>query len=113
MMSRSIAMRLTVMVSVLLLSIILVGTMGLKGIMEVEDGLETVYHDRVVPLRDLKVISDMYAVNLVDTTHKVRDGSLSWAEALKNFDAAKATIAQKWQAYLSTYLIEEEKKTNR
>jgi len=31
--------------------------------------LDTIYNDRVVPLRDLKQISDAYAVSIVDASH--------------------------------------------
>jgi methyl-accepting chemotaxis protein len=69
-----------------------------------------VYKDRVVPLKDLKVIADMYAVNIVDTSHKVRNGNLNWDQGRKNVDDAIKTIAEKWKAYQSTTLVAEEKK---
>jgi len=31
--------------------------------------MSTIYTDRVLPLSQLKRVSDMYAVNIVDTTH--------------------------------------------
>ncbi|MFI3123344.1 MAG: MCP four helix bundle domain-containing protein, partial [Methylococcales bacterium] len=73
-------------------------------------GLQTVYLDRVVPLKDLKIIADMYAVNIVDTTHKVRNGNISWQEASKNVDDAEKTIQEKWDGYLATVLVAEEEK---
>ncbi len=73
-------------------------------------GLQTVYDDRVVPLRDLKVISDMYAVNIVDTAHKARNGNLPWDAAVKSVDEARMTIARRWKGYTETYLVEQEKK---
>ncbi|MBI5440006.1 MAG: HAMP domain-containing protein [Deltaproteobacteria bacterium] len=87
-----------------------VGIVGLLGIGRTSESLETVYNDRVVPLRDLKVISDRYAVNIVDATHKVRGRSLSWEEGRKNVDEAVGVIREKWDAYLKTYLVEEERK---
>jgi len=92
-----------------LLSIV-VGILGLHSAKLADDGLDTVYKDRVVPLKDLKVIADMYAVNIVDTSHKVRNGNLKWDEGRKNVDEAVKTIAEKWKAYLATTLISEEKK---
>ncbi len=47
--------------------------LGLSGMASSIDGMDSVYKDRVVPLRDLKMIADAYAVNIVDTTHKVRN----------------------------------------
>jgi hypothetical protein len=71
-------------------------------------GLDTVYQDRVVPLRDIKQIADMYAVNIVDTAHKARNGNLDKKTALKNVLEAEALITQKWKAYLGTVLVPEE-----
>lgn len=88
---------------------IYVGYIGLQGMKAGDNALDTVYNDRVVPLRDLKVISDMYAVNIVDTAHKARNGSLSYTEALQNIDTAVSTIKKKWHDYLSTFLVDEEK----
>jgi methyl-accepting chemotaxis protein len=102
--------RLVVLVGMLLLALIGIGALGLRGMVEADDGLQTVYQDRVVPLRDLKVIADLYAVNIVDTTHKVRDGIVTWAQARKSLDEADTIIKQKWKEYTATYLVEEEKK---
>jgi len=65
-------------------------------------GLRTVYEDRVVPLRDLKVVSDMYAVNIVDASHKVRSGGLSWEEGRRAVEAARGEIRTRWAAYEAT-----------
>lgn len=74
------------------------------------NGLNTIYLDRVVPLRDIKVIADMYAVNIVDTVHKARAGSIGHKEALSNVLEAERVIEQRWQAYLGTQLVPEEEK---
>jgi methyl-accepting chemotaxis protein len=106
----SVKIRLFLLVSLLSLVSIIVGLSGLKGMSESVAGLRTVYEDRVVPLRDLKVIADLYAVNIVDTTHKVRNGNIDWAEARKSLKDAREGIASKWATYKGTYLVEEEKK---
>jgi methyl-accepting chemotaxis protein len=87
-----------------------VGIMGLKLANISNTGLESVYKDRVVPLDELKDVSDMYAVNIVDTAHKVRNGNLSWEEGRRNVDTAVTTIDSSWKAYLGTELVPEEKK---
>jgi methyl-accepting chemotaxis protein len=106
----SVKTRLLGLVTFLSLVSIVVGIVGLQGMSKTVHGLQTVYDDRVVPLRDLKVIADMYAVNIVDTSHKVRNGNISWEEARKNVAEAEATIQSKWKAYKDTFLVEREKK---
>ncbi|HTY20098.1 MAG TPA: methyl-accepting chemotaxis protein, partial [Geobacteraceae bacterium] len=90
--------------------LVVVGGVGLFLAKTSNDGLDTVYNDRVVCLQQLKVISDMYAVNIVDTTHKLRDGAVGWGEGRKNLDEARTKIASVWKDYTATYLVPEEKK---
>jgi methyl-accepting chemotaxis protein len=106
----SVNIRLFLLVGLLSLVSIVVGLMGLRGMAETVGGLRTVYEDRVVPLRDLKVIADLYAVNIVDMTHKVRNGNIEWPEARKNLSDARSGINKTWTAYKATFLVEEEKK---
>lgn len=72
--------------------------------------LDTVYKDRVVPLSDLKKIADMYAVNIVDTVHKVRNRNIEPKSGIDNIKEAESQIARKWEAYLQTQLTVDEKR---
>jgi methyl-accepting chemotaxis protein len=74
---------------------------GWFGTQSMHDSIDRIYVDRIVPLRDLKVVADLYAVNIVDTSHKVRNDNLGWADALKGVEIAKADIAKHWAAYKS------------
>ena len=74
-----------------------------------EEQIKSLYEDRVVPLKQLKTVSDMFAVNIVDTAHKVRDGSLTPAQGNEAISAAKATINSEWNAYTATFLVDREK----
>ena len=105
-----VATRLYCLVGFMAASMIVIGGVGLKSANDSNEGLNTVYKDRVVPLKDLKVIADMYAVNIVDTSHKVRNGNLAWSEGRKNLEEAKKNIEEKWKAYLGTTLVDEEKR---
>jgi methyl-accepting chemotaxis protein len=62
-------------------------------------GLAAIHDRNVIALRDLKVVSDMYAVNIVDASHKVRNGNASWAEGAKAVAEARGLIATHWGAY--------------
>jgi len=48
----------------------------------------------VAPLIDLKAMSDAYAVAVVDVSHKVRNGNMTWPEGLASFREAQAKIAE-------------------
>ncbi|ACT48160.1 methyl-accepting chemotaxis protein [Methylotenera mobilis] len=86
------------------------GVNGLYGIQYSNERLSTVYNDRVVPLQQLKTVADMYAVNIVDTSHKVRNGNITWTQAEQNVDDAIKAVDKNWEAYTNTYLVAEEQK---
>jgi methyl-accepting chemotaxis protein len=75
-----------------------------------EQVVQTILADRIIPLRDLKTISDAYAVDIVDTTHKVRGGSLTFEQGIGKIKDSLETIDERWAAYLATHLTQEEKK---
>jgi methyl-accepting chemotaxis protein len=102
--------RLYLLIGFMAILLVAIGALGLKTAKDSDDSLDSVYKDRVVPLEQLKTIADMYAVNIVDTSHKVRNGNLNWAEGRKNVDQALKTVNEKWKAYLATTLVAEEKK---
>jgi methyl-accepting chemotaxis protein len=70
--------------------------------------LQTVIADRVVPMQQLKAVSDLYAVNIVDAAHKTRAGAFTPAEALQQVEAAREGIAKNWTAYRATKMVGDE-----
>ncbi len=103
-----ISVRLFTLVAALVTALVVGGTLGIQGMASGDAALSSVYNDRVVPLRDLKQVADMYAVNIVDTSHKARDGAVGMADAVRNLDQAKSTIDRKWRDYLATEMVPEE-----
>lgn len=75
------------------------GLLGVKGMYSTLNGLDAMYNHRVIPLRDLKVISDEYAVSVVNATQKVRDGTLTPEDGAAAMENARRLIDEKWQAY--------------
>jgi len=89
------------------------GILKLSNLKTVGMGLETIYHDRVKPLKDLKMLSDIYAVTIVGAANRVYSGEFSWAEGNRRLDQAIQKIPILWQEYLDTALTKEEKKSIR
>ena len=54
--------------------------------------MSTIVVDRLVPAASLKKVGDLYAVNIVDTAHKVRSGALTWEDGYRLNSEAVATI---------------------
>ena len=76
------------------------GIAAILGMGSSVDALNRMYLERVVPLQSLKTVADDYAVLVVDTSHKVRNGNITWQEGLANLDSAEARIKRIWDDYL-------------
>ncbi|TRX76834.1 methyl-accepting chemotaxis protein [Pseudomonas mangiferae] len=84
------------------------GYVGIQALRDTNQGLETVYQDRVVPLRGLKVIADDYAVNVIDAVNKANAGLLDAQTAYAGIVQAEQRIKREWSTYTATRLTPEE-----
>jgi methyl-accepting chemotaxis protein len=104
----SIRGRLTLLLAILSGTILLVGSLGLYAASNSNASLENMVRYRVVPLRQLKTIADMYAVNIVDNAHKANNGNVPWPQALNAVVLARKQIESTWRDYLPNYESAEE-----
>lgn len=104
--------RIKLFLSLCLLALALFATSleGWIALQDASDRTESIVEDRVVPMEQLKTVSDMYAVNIKDTAHKVRSGYMSWADGEAQMKEALAIVESQWTAYNSTYMDSEEKR---
>jgi len=107
--NKKIKVRLYFLIGFVLLIATLIAAFGINGMGKINNALKTVYYDCIIPLEELKVVTELYAVNIVDTAHKVKNGNLTWSKGQKNISKTKKVIHEKWNAYLATELTEKEK----
>ncbi len=108
--SLTIKVQLIAVISILSLMLATFGWLGINHLNQTVRSLHSIYVDRVLPLEQLKVVSDMYAVNIVDTVHKTRNGNLDWTQSLSNITEAEQKIHNSWTTYLTTVLVDDEKR---
>ena len=84
--------KLTVLSVIAIFAMLLLGIFGIIEVKKVNHGLETVSNDRVIPLEQLKIIADEYAVNIVDTTHQTRNGNFDFEKCIANINIAESKI---------------------
>lgn len=98
----------------LVLALVLIGAgfgiLKLSNMKTICKGIDSIVDDRVLPLQQLKTISDLYGFHIVGTVHKVLNGHASWAEASLQIEETIGKIPRMWDGYLNTYLTDEEKK---
>jgi len=107
-MTISIKNKLFLTLALPMVSLLLLSGATMTIVSQIPQRLDTIFNDRVVPLQQLKAVSDAYAVAIIDATNKVSAGLLSATEAAAGVRAAQGTIREKWGAYAATYLTPEE-----
>ncbi len=75
-----------------------------------EAALDTIIQDRVAPMRDLKIVADQYAVDIVDAAQKARNGNLSFAAAAERVRRGSERLHESWKAYSLTAIVPEEER---
>ncbi len=90
--------KLLAMSSLLLIMMASMGILSISSMGKISSHLSSVNSDQVEPLKNLKVVADMYAVNVVDTTHKTAFGGLTFSEGIKSIQDAQAKIDENWGA---------------
>ena len=103
-------MKLGLAFSIPVLFLILVGLGSTKALEDNNRRLETVYNDRVVPLKMLKSIADAYAVSVIDAINKTNNGQMTAEACIDELDSAQSLIEREWSLYLSTELTTTEEK---
>ncbi len=106
----SIKTTLYLMVSLSVFFLLVIGAYSIFSIRQVNRSLETVYNDRIIPLKSLKTVADSYSLHIIVPANKIEQGNLTWEEGLKIVEKAESVIKEEWGAYLSTYLVPEEKR---
>ncbi len=94
--------------AILALSEIVLGFAAYGQMTSLTASMRTILEDRVIPMQQLKRVSDFYAVNIVDTTQKLNSGSLGFDEADQAMKAAREGIEETWNAYAATGMTAEE-----
>ena len=82
----------------------------LKEVKIIVHDLDELYDLRVIPMQEIKVVSDDYAVIIVDTFHKQRGGAVSKQQAIADILKAQEVARKNWQLYLKNVTSNEEKR---
>jgi methyl-accepting chemotaxis protein len=101
--------RLGLLVAAMLGVLVATAVFGVLRYKGANDVIRTLYEDRVVCLKQLKVVSDSYVVAISNAAAKVSDSTLGVAEAVKGIGEARARAAKEWKDYAGTYMDPPEK----
>jgi len=94
--------KLIILIVIMAAFSIIIAVIGIRSLDKISGNMNSMFADRVEPLEEVKIVSDAYAVFIVDATHKVRNGNFTWAETKISVEQAQKTIEEKWSDYLET-----------
>lgn len=70
--------------------------------------LSAVFNETVAPLNNMRIVSEAYAVNVVDNAHKMRDGTVTFLSGREEILTAKLRLDSAWKAYSDRKLTTDE-----
>jgi methyl-accepting chemotaxis protein len=109
-MFRSIASRLLACIVALGVSLLIIAGDGWYALRSTTQKIDAIMVDNVAPMEQLKIVSDMYSMNIVDTAWKAQTQQINWSDAQKNVETAIATITKNWQTYTQSGMTADEKR---
>ncbi len=106
-MNLKLSTQLMLNVAVMSLLMLIIGWIGINAA-NTTGTLQSVFEDRVRPMDQLKDVADAYAVEIVDTSHKLVAGTLGFGEARKSIEGALGRIDKTWREYTASKMTTEE-----
>jgi methyl-accepting chemotaxis protein len=104
----SVGQRLAILVAVPLAIIVLLVTSSLSSFSVINQGVGRIYDDRVVPLKQLKSITDGYTA-IINAINKADNGLKNPDEALQELLSGKRQVKSSWSDYIRGHLNADEK----
>ena len=106
-----ISVKLFILTFILIAGIVGLGVFAITNFRKIDKGVKTMYADRVIPLEQLKKVSDAYAVQIVDVAQKMyfEYEGMSWQQGLNELNEATVIVTKNWDAYYATKLTPDEK----
>ena len=84
------------------------GIYSLRGFENIDRQVGTIYDDRVVPLQQIKLISDAYGLTVIDAVNKANKKKWTANDALVSINNALRLVPPNWDKYKKTGLTKKE-----
>ncbi|MGF1724540.1 methyl-accepting chemotaxis protein [Photobacterium nomapromontoriensis] len=104
----NISKKLTLMPIIAVSSLILLSYISFSSLEKMNDFMHSIYINRVVPLKELKTLSDEYSVDIIDSLNKYRVGIKTREETLLEIEKSIVLTTKLYNAYLNTKLTPNE-----
>jgi len=84
------------------------GFIAIYGLNRINQGTESMFRDRVIPLQRLKTLSDNLAIDIVNASYEMNHNTLDWPKGVKIIENSLKEIEKNWKDFLSTKIENDE-----
>jgi PAS domain S-box-containing protein len=106
----TVTMRMMFLTGFMLVVAAALGAVGIVGMSKANEGLRSVYEDRMVPVNQLAVIEKLLLGNRLAIASSVVNGTDNYiTRHVKQVEDNIAKIGKTWEEYMTTYLTPDEK----
>lgn len=102
--------KLIIMAVFAMIALVSTGIYGLINMQTINEGMNSLYKDRVLAMEYIKQISDAYAIKVSDNINKTIYGQISWKQSLDELENATVIVNKNLELFEATYMDDEEKK---
>src|SRR6218665_1642365 len=102
--------RLSFLIALVLLLIAATGLLSLSKLHGVAQSVDSVYKERLLPMQQLRLVSQGFTVGLRSSAQRLADGQLAALLAQQELDDIERNIRDNWARYLDTRLLPQEQR---
>jgi methyl-accepting chemotaxis protein len=83
-------------------------TISYHSLYKLHQASASMYFDRIIPLQQLKVVSDRMSLDIVNTTYDMNHGKLDWATGSVRIKGYLSEIRNNWNSFLKSEIVGKE-----
>ncbi len=110
MLKLNVGKRLAILAALPLIAIAVLVTLALASFANINNGIGRIYDDRVIPMIQLKEVSDAYGIVILDAVNKADKGLMTPDEAVADLRSALLIADSEWQGYKNIELGSDERR---
>lgn len=104
----SIRIKLLTLLIIVIAGLSAIGYISYTSLELIKSGLINVYFGNMIPIKELKTISDLYTINIAETINKTKNNFISVKEGNEIIRSAQKGIQVNWQGFVKKYHHPEE-----
>ena len=98
-----ISQKIIIFGSIVTIFTFLIASLLILQLFQMKKEMDSLYKDRVIHMKQLKEISDMYTSNIINNSYKVKNNIITWKQGLDGIKEAQTLINSNIENYEKTF----------